>query len=109
MGMFDNVECEVPLPDGLVGQVFQTKDFDMPSMDTYTIRADGRLIRKRNSFYLPDWEQDQPPETEDVNFHGFLNFYTSSGERSDGSWQWHEYKAKFTDGQLVDIETVTRA
>jgi hypothetical protein len=30
-----------------------------------------------------------------------LNFYGSEGTR------WHEYNAKFTDGQLVSIEAAT--
>ena len=29
MGMFDNLKCEMPLPDGFEG-VFQTKSFDYP-------------------------------------------------------------------------------
>ncbi|MDI3563577.1 hypothetical protein [Bradyrhizobium sp. Arg816] len=94
MGMFDYVKCELPLPDGWKGEL-QTKDFEDPYLETYTIRADGRLIRRR-----PKYDID-PPGTAygeiDTNFHGILNFYGLE----DG--EWHEYDAKFTDGQLVEI------
>jgi hypothetical protein len=127
MGMFDYVRCDVPLPDGFEGEL-QTKDFDCPYMEVYTITADGRLMER----YV---EREEPvPEAEwkyvgatdplekmwhlnskrkpiyaqrDLNFHGWLNFYGSSGQSpQDPAWQWHEYKAKFTDGQLVEIELV---
>lgn len=40
------------------------------------------------------------PKYEDANFHGVVNFYGSEGGR------WHEYNAKFTDGQLVVIDVM---
>jgi hypothetical protein len=90
MGMFDNVMSEVPLPDGYDGPC-QTKDFDDPYLETYLIRADGRLIH----------EPDKPNGRGDTNFHGVLNFYAYA----EGG-VWHEYDAKFTDGQLVGISLV---
>ena len=84
MGMFDYVKSEVPLPDGH-DAICQTKDFDMPYLETYLIRADGRLIK----------------DGKDMNFHGMLNFYNYT---EDG--KWHEYDAKFTDGQLVGISVL---
>lgn len=81
MGMFDDVKCEVPLPDGYNGEWFQTKDFECSMLDKYVIRADGRLLRY----------------DEDTNFHGILNFY----DLKNGVW--HEYNAKFTDGKLIEI------
>ncbi len=66
----------------------------------------------------------------DANFHGVVNFYGSEYQRMDGSPSspgpvmhqgdtvcdfetkeplkhiWHEYNAKFTDGQLVEIDLV---
>jgi hypothetical protein len=120
MGMFDYVRCDVPLPDGFSGEL-QTKDFDCPYMDVYTISADGRLMER----YV---EREEPvPESEwkyvgsthplekirhehsktkiiygerDTNYHGWLNFYGGSAD------EWHEYNAKFTDGQLVEIKIV---
>lgn len=103
MGMFDEVICEVPLPDGWRHPVFQTKDFEEPYLDKYIIRADGRLIRKK-----PWYESDIKTDT-DTNYHGQLRFYSYEGDPNDEAPiedRWHEYEAKFTDGKLVGIELV---
>lgn len=102
MGMFDDVICEAKLPDGFVSDNgYQTKDFECV-LATFKITAEGRLVRREY-----EWsESDDAPlgirreqrGWKDVNYHGFLNFYTSG---LDG---WHEYDAKFTDGQLVEIK-----
>ena len=101
MGMFDYVRCEVPLPDGSSTEgLFQTKDFDCPYLETYVIRKDGRLIHNK-----PRYDIDPPEAVSgevDTNHHGFLNFYDYDTTTSI----WREYMAKFTDGQLVDIELV---
>lgn len=123
--MFDNVVCEKPLPDGFEG-VFQSKDFAC-EMDTYTITKDGRLTRRYVSHYEPvpesEWEYSNPNGaleeiwheqskrrpiygTRDIDFHGWLNFYAAVGSRHEGNWEWHEYRAKFTDGELVEIIAV---
>lgn len=102
MGLFDYVKVEVPLPDGRPAPLdhFQTKQFEMPYMETYTIKADGRLIHDK-----PRYDCDPPGATRgqiDTNFHGVLNFYdydTKTGE-------WREFDAKFTDGELVYIERI---
>jgi hypothetical protein len=126
MGMFDYVRCELPLPDGWGADgsyvELQTKDFEFPYLETYTITKGGRLTRRFVSDWEPvpesEWEyvgddnplhklwhersKRKPIHSErDVNFHGMLNFYGSEGTR------WHEYNAKFTDGQLVSIEAAT--
>ncbi len=100
MGMFDDVKCEVPLPDGFIGN-FQSKTFDC-LMDTYVIRADGRLVRDDG------WlrRSDGKPQQTDMNFHGIMRFYTNEGSRKDGTYRWHEYSAKFTDGALVSIDII---
>lgn len=87
MGMFDDITCERPLPGPVKppNQSFQTKDFDC-YLDHYMITAEGTLVK------------DGAP----IPFHGLLNFYTYT--RDD--W-WFEYEAKFTDGQLVDINPVS--
>lgn len=107
MGMFDDVICEVPLPDGWKHTAFQTKDFDEPYLNKYIIRADGRLVLKR------PWERSEPEATtyEDMNFHGTFKFYSYEGDPNDETplmERWHEYTAKFTDGNLVSIETSKR-
>lgn len=119
MGMFDYVRCEVPLPDGFTGEL-QTKDFAC-QMGAHVIRADGRLIlailNHTEEVPLADrpypsaegllkWAGSVRPiwRHEDANFHGIVNFY---GDDSDK--RWHEYNAKFTDGQLVEIVQVPDA
>jgi hypothetical protein len=126
MGLFDYVRCEVPLPDGFDGEL-QTKDFDCPYMETYTITKDGRLLLRYVSEWVPtpesEWKytgDDDPLHKlwhesskkrpifadRDINFHGMLGFYGHTGRHADGTWRWHEYSAKFTDGQLIEIVVV---
>jgi hypothetical protein len=97
MGLFDYVNSEVPLPDGYEGEL-QTKDFDFPFMETYTISKHGRLIHHK-----PRYNCDPPGDVDrdiDMGFHGYLHF----GRWDDEARVSHEYRAKFTDGQLVSIE-----
>lgn len=101
MGLFDEVKCEVPLPDGKPAVVFQTKTFEEPYLEKYTIRADGRLIHDK-----PRYDIDPPDAAHgpvDTNYHGVLNFYNYD----TGSGEWREFDAKFTDGNLVSITQVT--
>ena len=129
MGMYDNVSCERPLPDGFEiakGACFQSKDFGC-EMDTYTITQDGRLTRRYVSDYedVPEteWEYINPTgalekiwhenskrrpiySTCDMNFQGWLNFYSATGRHRDNTWEWHEYRAKFMDGQLQEIMVI---
>ena len=46
MGLFDDVECRMPLPDGCKHKHFQTKDFPDPYMDKYIITEEGRLVER---------------------------------------------------------------
>src|SRR3990170_70967 len=110
MGMFDNVKCEVPLPDGY-SALFQTKDLDN-MLTTYKISEEGRLLKTLYELQ----EDDEAPlgrwlvgiGWEDTNFHGVLRFYDYDhaglppAAPHDPS-RWHEYSAKFTDGQLAEI------
>ena len=97
MGMFDDVTCHYLLPDGKPPQPFQTKTFDEPYLEHYTITAEGRLLRDK-----PWWtrEKDSPFDPTDTNFHGVLNFYGGDAD------EWREFDAKFTDGQLMSITEV---
>jgi hypothetical protein len=101
--MFDYVKCDVPLPDGANdGGVFTTKDFQDPYMETYTISKEGRLIHHKPRYTCDP--PDQPVGDIDMNFHGYLRFH-----RWDNAANvMHFYRAKFTDGQLVDIEHKTK-
>lgn len=116
MGMFDYVICEVPLPDGWEPDELQSKDFDC-TMTKVRISAEGRLeIERYESYDVPKAERPYPNAEpgsfeeicgiwgkrnrhwEDLNFHGDFNFY-GGGFKND----WHEYLARFTEGQLVRI------
>jgi hypothetical protein len=110
MGLFDYVRSEVPLPDGWQSSDLQTKDFDMPYMEVYTIRADGRLIHSKPRYDIT--RADELCGDIDTNFHGILSFggLETIGHhppREDGwrapMYRSHRYEAKFTDGQLVGI------
>lgn len=102
MGMFDYIRCEVPLPDGFVGEL-QTKDFDC-AMGEHVITKDGRLVLAilDHTEEVPKAERpypDAPDESilsiagsvrfiwrhEDANHHGMVNFYGSEYLRSDGT------------------------
>lgn len=101
MGMFDDVICEAPLPDGWEGKCLQTKDLDC-LLCIYTITKGGRLIRTSPAWYE---DSDKTVISEDTNFHGILNFYGHE-DLPDKQLVWHEYNAKFTDGNLVSITKV---
>jgi hypothetical protein len=121
MGMYDYIRCEVPLPDGFTGEL-QTKDFDC-QLVTHIITKEGRLMKEQIDGYeeVPKAERPYPDASgndfhrfigsvrtitsrHDAKFHGIVNFYGCDGNHEDGTYQWHEYNAKFTDGQLVSIE-----
>ena len=91
--MFHRVKCEVPLPDGRDAANLQAKYFGCES-DLYIITRDGRLIRRHVSGLQEHRECD-------MNLHGIFRFYGTDAEK-----KWHEYAAKFTDGQLVKIEAI---
>jgi|HubBroStandDraft_5_1064220.scaffolds.fasta_scaffold1018938_2 hypothetical protein len=105
MGMFDWVKCEVPLPDGFVSDNFQTKDFEN-LLYQYTITKEGKLTRTGSGDWL-DPEDDVELSVEIVPFHGIFEFYDYEHNKdvNDKNFKfvWHEYEAKFTDGNLVSI------
>jgi hypothetical protein len=101
MGLFDNIRCHFPLPDGFEGDIeYQTKDTQAQYLDHYTITEDGRLVL------------DEKPE-EAIPFHGALSFHASNvcGSGPDGymtdddspGWS-REYVALFDRGRLLKIE-----
>ena len=99
MGMFDFLYCDMPLPDGFKPEGkkgFQTKDLGN-YLETYRITESGRLVLEKS---LCD------DDIGDKAYHGYITFYGIDGEWEDGHWIWKEYKAKFTDGQCVDISPV---
>lgn len=101
MGMFDDVICEAPLPDGKPGKHFQTKDFEAPYLERYTITAEGRLLRDDPWWGRKEGADAAPPT--DMNFHGVLNFYDYNSKTEE----WREFNAIFTHGQLEKIQDLS--
>ena len=101
MGLFDEIKCEYPLPDGWVPPPdtwFQTKDTEDQYLVRLTLGADGRLRRKSG---------------EDLMHHGAVVFYTSNWSGSapwgvmtsdDKPWWSAEYVALYDHGALLKIE-----
>lgn len=132
MGLYDQVRIEngldIDLPDfdGDPSQVeWQTKTFSRPQLDVYKVTEDRRLL-KEDAEYEVRPEEERPRYDEeiggfeseweklagilkkthkgwsDTNYHGILEFHaTVDGER-------YAYEAKFTDGELVEIQPVDR-
>ena len=107
MGMYDELICEMPLPDGITHtDGFQTKSLDNV-LDKYTITAEGELWCEA---YQWDWGENRNPEPERILHHGWLNFYTFIGEpygpekSKERLKVWLEYDAKFTDGKCVELK-----
>lgn len=110
MGMFDCIECELPLPGlpPLWEPDFQTKSFEAENLDLYEIRADGSLWRQeydtedrteKNAVGLDRWAGLLTkanlrwvafPHTGEVRFYD---------EARDG--EWFEFLAVFLDGRIV--------
>lgn len=96
MGMFDEIRCDAPLPDGYDadGVWFQSKSFPDCGLCRYAITKAGRLLDAANN--------DLEPE-------GYLNFYTNDPPQDDSGGRaslWREYRAHFVAGQLRSIVRV---
>jgi hypothetical protein len=88
MGMFDELQCHWPLPDGGPGADGQTKSLGC-SLSRYTITASGRLLHADGS---------------DTGFHGILHFHCPGPDHS-----LRRFEAKFTDGQLQHLMPAAQA
>ena len=103
MGMFDELHCDMRLPDGYNADgnaVFQTKDLER-NLDSLRITSAGRLILEKKLFE----EELNPQETE---YTGSLVFTGIEGDMNGDPelWRWHEYETEVTDGQCGIIRTV---
>ena len=130
MGLFDELKCEYPLPDAVVQEeTFQTKSLNR-TMDRYTISQEGRLIlhkvryevvpeEEREYYGTPDWDEKPfvqifgmlrsiPVGDVEIPYHGDIAFYTSTGSRGVGDFEWFEYRARFTEGRLQWIKRVPK-
>ena len=94
MGLFDDVTCQVPLPDGwdAASARLQTKSFPDPCMQHYTITAGGRLVDRDGN---------------DVEPEGYICFYGSVAGKG-GKRHLREYRARFRKGQLTEIVRAKR-
>jgi hypothetical protein len=107
MGMYDNIRCEYPLPDGYEDRgEFQSKSLDC-SMATYLITKEGKLVQE----HAGSWGEERGPEGE-LNFTGSVGFYDSNLERGGQDWvltgdglpyAWREYTALFQEGKLLSL------
>ena len=90
MGMYDEIHCDAPLPDGYTGTLagFQTKSFPDPGMQRYKITSAGRLIDALGNDLEPD---------------AYIAFYASDTDST-----WREYRARFLSGQLSVIVRVDK-
>ena len=132
MGLYDWVKIEDGLDTGLPGYdgdptevEWQTKTFSRPQLDVYKITQNRRLY-KEDAEYEVRPEDERPRYDEeiggfesewekaagmlektregwsDTNYHGILEFHKSiNGEG-------FAYEAKFTNGELVELERVNR-
>jgi hypothetical protein len=120
MSMFDNIQCEYPLPglpEGLIIE-FQTKSFDCPFLDNYKITKQGELLVE--DFDIEDRSDPNaeglmrlvgcmakiPKGWSPVNFTGNINFY---GDKDSGSLLLISFsegtKKKILDnGEEVEVE-----
>ncbi len=109
MGMFDYVYSFYPLPDTEAQNLaFQTKSFDR-CLESFLITKGGHLhcISGRKEFFdeCPSEEEmlELASAGQDAEYHGDVYFYTIGEDDT-----WYEYKARFTEGQLVSLERVPR-
>lgn len=124
MGLFDTIKVtnEVELPEfpGEPEEIgWQSKTVQShPRMDTFKIEDDvlkRRHVeareRKGNDSGMPKYEVTDE-RWDDDEYHGEFTFYSSYPSNrfmpDDREAEWYEYKAKFTDGELENIERVER-
>jgi len=111
MGMFDYVECQLPLA-GLPASFepnFQTKSFAEPYLDTYRINHNG--ILEHEDYRIEDRSDPKakglmrfagamtrvPIGYSRVDFTGEVRFY----DNNDATNEWFEYSCYFEHGVLT--------
>lgn len=98
MGMFDELTVAAPydkaIDERVRGSVFQTKDLNN-ELILYQINSFGQLVELQSTL-----------TTILLNYHGDIHFYTHFGSRGNGDYEWFEYVARFTEGNLTWIKRV---
>tara|TARA_Y100000593_G_scaffold42861_1_gene82046 strand:- start:22706 stop:23332 length:627 start_codon:yes stop_codon:yes gene_type:complete len=125
MGMFDEIQCKVPLPaeKGVKSaaewknHTFQTKDLHS-AMLHFEIRKSGLWVKevkykeldiegwkkkkkKRGVWDFPTLEVESEKWVKE-NFTGYVNFYDMLHDIDDDHDVWVEFRAHFQEGRLVD-------
>jgi hypothetical protein len=87
MGVYDEIYCEVELPDrdAPAGTWFQTKSIPWPGFIRYRITASGRLVDEGGR---------------DLEPAGYIDFL---GDDDDDPNGLVEYRARFVEGALKSI------
>lgn len=102
MGMFDDVVCDMVMPDGLNVREYQTKDLDC-CLDNYVITKEGRLIR--------DFKNDEPRRIDEFfteDFTGSIEIYSDTKPTvvEEKLVTWVEYELTFENGLLKTIKSI---
>lgn len=132
MGMFDNIECNYPLPitkelleleDFNIDEVeFQTKSFEN-LLELYIISEDGELLRKKSTYewydddeyFLKGYMKEVSSEIVKETFFGVVEFYCYEQLRKEVNGKVREisvsvdYEAKFNDGKLISLDLVDQS
>ena len=125
MGMFDNIECNYPIPlplevidlvPDIYEQEIQTKCLDC-FLDLYILNENGVLYKDDkkyewkddDSHFLKGYLEVTDRKTIETHFHGIINFYIynrilDSDDKNKGIDISLDYIARFTSGKLEFIE-----
>lgn len=105
MGMFNEVICEYPLPvEGLPDFTFQTKDLGELNLDTYRIRADGKLE-------MLDFGTERKDVSTPCPFTGqfsMCHYFPVGLRNGDGKREsrWVEFELEFLEGTLQSLKVL---
>lgn len=102
MGMFDYLNCKLPLPDGAPKNPYQTKNLQCV-MDTYEIKEDGTLWGE--DYDREGWSRSNVRPRQCSDFTGEVRFYRMGDKEPN---QWWEFSAYFVDGKLIRMETISQ-
>lgn len=111
--MFDNIQCEMPLPQYGAAGCFQTKSLEN-SMSLYVINERGELLKRECEY---EWSEGDPnaesitdrlPRADiisskmvETKYNGEVIFYDYwEGENNEDLSGWVDYKAIFLNGLL---------
>ena len=132
MGMFDNIQCNYPLP--VSKELLDVEEFDICEvefqtkslenlLELYIISEQGELIRRKaqyewkndDSYFLKGYADIVSEEDIKQDFHGVLEFYCyESYLKDDGDKKKEitisvDYEAKFVDGKLTSVHLVDQS